>query len=84
MKILVAVKQVIDYRIKIRVKADRTGVVTDAVKMSINPFDEIAVEEALRIKEQGLAKEVVVVSCGPPSCQETVRAALALGADRGF
>ncbi len=83
-KILVAVKQVIDYRVKIRVKTDKTGVVTDAVKMSINPFDEIAVEAALRLKEQNLAQEVIVVSCGTPACQDVLRAALALGADRGI
>lgn len=83
MKILVAVKRVVDYNVKIRVKADQTGVDTANVKMSMNPFDEIAVEEAIRIKEAGKAEEVVVVSLGVAQCQETIRYALALGADRG-
>lgn len=83
MKILVAVKRVIDYNVKVRVKPDETGVETANVKMSMNPFDEIAVEEALRIKEAGTASEVVVVSMGEPKCQETLRTALAMGADRG-
>jgi electron transfer flavoprotein beta subunit len=83
MKILVAVKRVIDYNVKVRVKTDETGVETANVKMSMNPFDEIAVEEALRIKEAGTASEVVVVSMGEPKCQETLRTALAMGADRG-
>ncbi|MCB1831494.1 MAG: electron transfer flavoprotein subunit beta/FixA family protein [Chromatiaceae bacterium] len=84
MKILVAVKRVVDYNVKIRVKADQTGVDTANVKMSMNPFDEIAVEEAIRIKEAGKAEEVVVVSLGVAQCQETIRYALALGADRGI
>jgi electron transfer flavoprotein beta subunit len=84
MKILVAVKRVVDYNVKIRVKADQSGVETANVKMSMNPFDEIAVEEAVRIKEAGKAEEVVVVSLGVPQCQETIRYALALGADRGI
>ena len=83
MKILVAVKRVIDYNVKVRVKPDQTGVETANVKMSMNPFDEIAVEEALRIKEAGTASEVVVVSMGEQKCQETLRTALAMGADRG-
>jgi len=83
MKILVAVKRVIDYNVKIRVKADETGVDMANVKMSMNPFDEIAVEEAVRIKEAGKADEVVVVSLGVAQCQESIRYALALGADRG-
>jgi electron transfer flavoprotein beta subunit len=84
MKILVAVKRVIDYNVKIRVKTDQTGVETANVKMSMNPFDEIAVEEALRIREAGAASEVVAVSIGAPKCQETLRTALAMGADRGI
>ena len=84
MKVLVAVKRVIDYNVKIRVKADRTGVETANVKMSMNPFDEIAVEEAVRLKEAGLANEIVAVSLGPQPCQETIRTALAMGADRGI
>lgn len=84
MKILVAVKRVVDYNVKIRVKSDQTGVDTANVKMSMNPFDEIAVEEAVRIKEAGKAAEVVVVSLGVAQCQETIRYALALGADRGI
>ncbi len=84
MKILVAVKRVVDYNVKIRVKSDETGVETANVKMSMNPFDEIAVEEALRLKEAGRAEEVVVVSLGPRRCQETIRTALAMGADRGI
>ena len=83
MKILVAVKRVVDYNVKIRVKADQSGVETANVKMSMNPFDEIAVEEAVRMKEAGKAEEIVVVSLGVPQCQETIRYALALGADRG-
>ena len=83
MKVLVAVKRVIDYNVKIRVKADNTGVETANVKMSMNPFDEIAVEEALRMKEKGLATEVIAFSAGPAQCQETIRTALAMGADRG-
>ena len=83
MKVLVAVKRVIDYNVKIRVKADNTGVETANVKMSMNPFDEIAVEEAIRMREKGLATEVIVFSAGPAQCQETIRTALAMGADRG-
>ncbi len=84
MKVLVAVKRVVDYNVKIRVKADNTGVDLANVKMSMNPFDEIAVEEALRLKEAGKATEVVVVSVGPQTAQETIRTALAMGADRGI
>lgn len=84
MKILVAVKRVLDYNVKARVKADNTGVDLSNVKMSMNPFDEIAVEEALRIKEQGQADEVIVVSLGDKKSQETIRTALAMGADRGI
>ncbi len=83
MKVLVAVKRVVDYNVKIRVKADKTGVETANVKMSMNPFDEIAVEEAVRLKEAGKATEIVAVSMGPQQCQETLRTALAMGADRG-
>ena len=82
MKILVPVKRVVDFNVKVRVKADQTGVELANVKMSMNPFCEIAVEEALKIKEAGKAAEVVVVSCGPTACQETLRTALAMGADR--
>jgi electron transfer flavoprotein beta subunit len=84
MKILVAVKRVVDYNVKVRVKADKTGVETANVKMSMNPFDEIAVEEALRLREAGIATEVVAVSMGVQQCQETIRTALAMGADRGI
>ncbi|MBL4907628.1 MAG: electron transfer flavoprotein subunit beta/FixA family protein, partial [Sneathiella sp.] len=84
MKVLVAVKRVVDYNVKIRVKADNTGVELANVKMSMNPFDEIAVEEALRLREAGKATEVVVVSVGPQAAQETIRTALAMGADRGI
>ncbi len=84
MKILVAVKRVVDYNVKIRVKSDNSGVDLANVKMSMNPFDEIAVEEAVRLKEAGLATEVVAVSVGPAMCQETLRTALAIGADRGI
>ncbi|MGE0735630.1 MAG: electron transfer flavoprotein subunit beta/FixA family protein [Alphaproteobacteria bacterium] len=84
MKLLVAVKRVIDYNVKIRVKSDGTGVETANVKMSMNPFDEIAVEEAVRLKEAGKATEIVAVSMGPQACQETIRTALAMGADRGI
>ncbi|MGF1641580.1 MAG: electron transfer flavoprotein subunit beta/FixA family protein [Rhodospirillales bacterium] len=84
MKLLVAVKRVIDYNVKIRVKADHSGVETANVKMSMNPFDEIAVEEAVRLKEAGTATEIVAVSIGVPQCQETIRTALAMGADRGI
>ena len=82
MKVLVSVKRVVDFNVKVRVKADGTGVETANVKMSMNPFDEIAVEEAVRLKEAGVATEIVVVSCGPTACQETLRTALAIGADR--
>src|SRR5438309_4473876 len=84
MKILVPVKRVVEFNVKVRVKADRSGVETANVKMSMNPFDEIAVEEAIRLKEAGTATEVVAVSCGVPACQETLRTALALGADRAI
>src|SRR6266851_10199433 len=84
MKILVAVKRVVDFNVKVRVKADGSGVETASVKMSMNPFDEIAVEEAIRLKEAGTATEIVVVSCGVQACQETLRTALALGADRAI
>ena len=84
MKLLVAVKRVIDYNVKVRVKADETGVETANVKMSMNPFDEIAVEEAVRLQEAGTATEVVAVSLGVQQCQETIRTALAMGADRGI
>ena len=84
MKILVAVKRVVDYAVKIRVKADGSGIELANVKMSMNPFDEIAVEEAVRIKEKGGATEVVVVSVGPPKSQDTLRTALAIGADRAI
>ncbi len=84
MKVLVPVKRVVDYNVKIRVKADKTGVELSNVKMSMNPFDEIAVEEALRMKEAGKAEEIVAVSLGVQQCQETIRTALAMGADRGI
>ena len=84
MKILIAVKRVVDYNVKIRVKSDNAGVDIANVKMSMNPFDEIAVEEAVRLKEQGIASEIVVVSCGVTQCQETLRTAMAIGADRGI
>ena len=84
MKLLVAVKRVIDYNIKVRVKGDETGVETANVKMSMNPFDEIAVEEAVRLHEAGTATEIVAVSMGVQQCQETIRTALAMGCDRGI
>lgn len=84
MKVLVAVKRVVDYNVKIRVKADQTGVELANVKMAMNPFDEIAVEEAVRMKEAGKATEVIAVSLGSSACQETIRYAMALGADRGI
>src|SRR5690242_20713590 len=84
MKVLVPVKRVIDFNVKVRVKADQTGVDLANVKMAMNPFDEIAVEEALRLKEKGKATEVVAVSIGPQQAQETIRTALAMGADRGI
>ena len=84
MKVLVAVKRVVDFNVKVRVKADGTGVETANVKMSMNPFDEIGVEEAVRLKEQGKATEIVAVSIGPQQASETIRTALAMGADRGI
>ena len=83
MKILVAIKRVIDYNVKIRVKSDETGIETSNVKMSMNPFDEIAVEEGVRLRESGVADELIAVSIGPKQSQETIRTALAMGADRG-
>jgi electron transfer flavoprotein beta subunit len=83
MKLLVAVKRVVDYNVKVRVKSDKSGVETAGVKMSMNPFDEIAVEEAIRLKEKGIATEIVAVSIGVTQAQETIRTALAMGADRG-
>ncbi|XP_001625721.2 electron transfer flavoprotein subunit beta [Nematostella vectensis] len=83
LRVLVGCKRVIDYAVKIRVKPDKTGVVTDGVKHSMNPFDEIAVEEAVRLKEKKIASEIVAVSCGPAKSEETLRTALAMGADRG-
>jgi electron transfer flavoprotein beta subunit len=84
MKVLVPVKRVVDYNVKVRVKSDGTGVDIANVKMSMNPFDEIAVEEAVRLKEKGLVTEVIAVSCGDAKCQETLRTAMAIGADRGI
>jgi len=84
MKILVCVKRVVDYNVKVRPKADGSGVETANVKMSMNPFDEIAVEESVRLKEAGSAEEIVAVSMGVPQCQDTIRTALAMGADRGI
>ncbi len=84
MKILVPVKRVVDYNVKVRVKSDGTGVDIANVKMSMNPFDEIAVEEAVRLKEKGAATEVIAVSCGVAQCQETLRTAMAIGADRAI
>jgi electron transfer flavoprotein beta subunit len=84
MKALVAVKRVVDFNVKVRVKADQTGVETANVKMSMNPFDEIAVEEAVRLREAGVVKEIIAVSCGIAACQETLRTALAIGADRAI
>ncbi|SDV47395.1 electron transfer flavoprotein subunit beta/FixA family protein, partial [Chitinasiproducens palmae] len=84
MKILVPVKRVVDYNVKVRVKADESGVDLANVKMSMNPFDEIAIEEAVRLREAGVATEVVAVSCGVTQCQETLRTALAIGADRAL
>ncbi|HPF28189.1 MAG: electron transfer flavoprotein subunit beta/FixA family protein [Steroidobacteraceae bacterium] len=83
-RILVGIKRVVDYNVRVRVKPDGSGVMLDGVKMSINPFDEIALEEALRIKERGDAEEVVVVTMGPPDCQQQLRTALAMGADRAL
>ena len=84
MKVLVPVKRVVDYNVKVRVKSDNTGVDIANVKMSMNPFDEIAVEEAVRLKEKGVATEVIAVSCGVTQCQETLRTAMAIGADRAI
>jgi electron transfer flavoprotein beta subunit len=84
MKVLIPVKRVVDYNVKVRVKADGSGVETANVKMSMNPFDEIAVEEGMRLKEAGVATEIIVVSCGVTACQETLRTALAIGADRAL
>ena len=84
MKVLVAVKRVVDYNVNIRVKADGSGVETANVKMSMNPFDEIAVEQAIRLKEAGSVEEIIAVSIGPSKSQETIRTALAMGADRGI
>ena len=84
MKIIVPIKWVVDYNVKIRVKSDHSGVELDNVKMSMNPFDEIAVEEAIRLKEAGIAEEIVALSIGPQQAQETIRTALAMGADRGI
>ena len=84
MKILVPVKRVVDFNVKVRVKSDGTGVDIANVKMSMNPFDEIAVEEAVRLKEKGVATEIIAVSCGDAKCQETLRTAMAIGADRGI
>ena len=84
MKVLISIKRVIDFNVKVRVKSDGSGVDTANVKMSMNPFDEIAVEEAVRLKEKGVVSEIVAVSCGIAACQETLRTALALGADRAI
>ena len=84
MKIIVPIKRVVDYNVKIRVKSDQSGVELDNVKMSMNPFDEIAVEEAIRLKESGTAEEIIALSIGPQQAQETIRTALAMGADRGI
>jgi electron transfer flavoprotein beta subunit len=84
MKVLVSVKRVVDFNVKVRVKSDGTGVDIANVKMSMNPFDEIAVEEAVRLKEKGTVTEIVAVSCGPTQCQETLRTAMAIGADRAI
>ena len=83
-RILVCIKRVVDYNVRVRIKPDGSGVVTDGVKMSINPFDEIALEEALRIRERGAAQEVIVASIGPADCQQQLRTALAMGADRAI
>ena len=84
MKVIVPVKRVVDYNVKVRVKSDGTGVDIANVKMSMNPFDEIAVEEAVRLKEKGVVSEVIAVSCGVTQCQETLRTAMAIGADRAI
>src|ERR1700741_5658356 len=84
MKLLVPIKRVVDFTVKVRVKPDGSGVDLDNVKMSMNPFDEIAVEEGIRLRERGVAAEIIVVSLGPAACQETLRTALAMGADRAI
>jgi electron transfer flavoprotein beta subunit len=84
LRVLVACKRVVDYAVKVRVKPDKTGVVTEGVKHSMNPFDEIGIEEAVRLKEKNIASEIVAVSCGPTQCHETLRTALAMGADRAI
>ena len=84
MKIIVPVKRVVDYNVKVRVKSDGSGVETASLKMSMNPFDENAIEEAARLKEAGIATEIIAVSCGVAACQETIRSAMAIGADRGI
>ena len=84
MKIIVPVKRVVDYNVKVRVKSDGSGVETASLKMSMNPFDENAIEEAVRLKEAGIATEIIAVSCGVAACQETIRSAMAIGADRGI
>jgi len=84
MKVIVAVKRVVDYNVKVRIKSDGSGVDLANVKMSLNPFDEIAVEEAVRLKEKGVVTEIIAVSCGVTQCQETLRTAMAIGADRGI
>src|SRR5881392_237575 len=84
MKVLVPIKRVVDFNVKVRVRSDGSGVDTANVKMSMNPFDEIAVEEAVRLKEKGVVTEIVAVSCGVTACQETLRTALAIGADRAI
>lgn len=84
MKVVVTVKRVVDYNVKVRVKSDGSGMDTANVKMSMNPFDEIAIEEAVRLKEKGLVKEIIALSCGVSQCQETLRTALAIGADRAI
>ena len=84
MKIIVPVKRVVDYNVKVRVKSDGSGSETAGVKMSMNPFDEIAIEEAVRLKEKGVATEIVAISMGVAACAETIRTALAMGADRGI
>src|SRR5712671_7225710 len=84
MKVLVSIKRVVDFNVKVRVKSDGSGVETANVKMSMNPFDEIAIEEAVRLKEKGVATEIIAVSCGTLASQETLRTALAIGADRAI
>src|ERR1700727_82545 len=84
MKVLVPVKRVVDYNVKIRVKSDGSGIELANVKMSMNPFDEIAIEEAVRLKERGTAKEIIAVTLGPHACQDTLRTAMAIGADRAI